>query len=125
MANTSFRRSADSAIWLVAGLSLLAFLDSIFNYVWTGNGIHGSEGALLVVVSTLLMLIAAVLIAMRWIGGWVRSVFEVLIALDFVGTAMAAYLLEAWILLVLVVLAFLCWVAHLVRPTRSVAPNLG
>ena len=125
MPKINIRNSGDIAIWLVALLALLAFLDSIFNYFWTGNGIHGSEGALLVVVSTILMGVAAVLIGTRWVGGWVRTLFEILLVLDFVGTAAAASLLEAWILLALVVLAFVAWIAHLVRPTRRPTPNLG
>ncbi|MGN6685710.1 MAG: hypothetical protein ACTHKD_17050 [Devosia sp.] len=121
----NIRNSGDIAIWLVALLALLAFLDSIFNYFWTGNGIHGTEGALLVVASTFLMGVAAVLIGNRWVGGWLRTLFEILLVLDFVGTAAAAYLLEAWILLILVVLAFVAWIAHLVRPARRTTPNLG
>jgi hypothetical protein len=121
----NIRNSGDIAIWLVALLALLAFLDSIFNYFWTGNGIHGTEGALLVVASTFLMGVAAVLIGNRWVGGWLRTLFEILLVLDFVGTAAAAYLLEAWILLILVVLAFVAWIAHVVRPARRTTPNLG
>jgi hypothetical protein len=121
----NIRNSGDIAIWLVALLALLAFLDSIFNYFWTGNGIHGTEGALLVVASTFLMGVAAVLIGNRWVGGWLRTLFEILLVLDFAGTAAAAYLLEAWILLILVVLAFVVWIAHVVRPARRTTPNLG
>ena len=86
----NIRNSGDIAIWLVALLALLAFLDSIFNYFWTGNGIHGTEGALLVVASTFLMGVAAVLIGNRWVGGWLRTLFEILLVLDFAGTAAAA-----------------------------------
>ena len=50
-------------------LSLLALIDSLFNYFWTGNGIHGSEGALLVVVSTLLLALAAGVFLNRWDRG--------------------------------------------------------
>jgi hypothetical protein len=47
----------------VAILGAIAFLDALFNYFWTGNGIHGTEGALLVVISTFLLALAAGLIA--------------------------------------------------------------
>ena len=100
-------------------LALLALLDAIFNYVWTGNGIHGSEGALLVIVSTLLMTAAAVVLLWRWATGWVARILHILLALDFVATALAADLLQAWILLVLIVLAAIAWVVHLAR-RRSV-----
>jgi hypothetical protein len=119
----NFRSPRDFAITAVLVLALLAFLDSIFEYVWTGNGIHGSEGALLVVVSTLLMAIAAWLIMMGWARGWFRGLLEVLILLDFLGTAVAAYFLQSWILLGLMVLGFIAWVAHLVRPARSLSTS--
>lgn len=112
----------DSGMTAVAALAVLAFLDSLFNYLWTGNGIHGSEGALLVVVSTFLMLVAAVLIAARWVRGGLRTLFEILIALDFLGTASAAWLLEAWILFAVVILAALAWVVHLFRQSPRPVP---
>lgn len=120
------RRTNDFPAWRTGGLpmqlvclcGLLALLDSIFNYFWSGNGIHGTEGALLVVGSTLLMLIAAALIATDRVHGWVRVVLEVLLVLDFVGTGLAAYLLEAWVLLVLDILAVAAWVVHALRPAR-------
>jgi hypothetical protein len=110
----------DYPMTAVLGLSLLALIDSLFEYFWTGNGIHGTEGALLVVVSTLLLLLAAGIVVNRWGPGWMRITLEVLIALDFLGTAAAAYLLEAWILLTLIVLGSLAWLAHVFR--RPAAP---
>ena len=91
--------------------SVLGFLDAIFNYFWTGNGIHGSEGALLVVASTLLMAVAAALIGLGLVRGWLRALLTVLLVLDFVGTGAAAYFLEAWILLGLDVIAAIVWLA--------------
>ena len=41
MAAPSFLRS-DTAMWGVSLLALLALIDSIFNYISTGNGIHGT-----------------------------------------------------------------------------------
>jgi len=116
---------SDFGIVAVAILGFLAFLDSLFNYFWTGNGIHGTEGALLVVISTFLLCVAAVLIAARWIKGWVGGLFEALIALDLLGTAFAAYLLEAWILLALVSLSAIAWLVHIFRPSPRLAPTLG
>ena len=109
-------------MWAVSLLSLLAFIDSIFNYVWTGNGIHGSEGALLVVISTFLLTIAAGIVAGDRIYGWVGVILEILIVLDFIGTAAAAYLLEAWILLALAAIA---WIVHIARPAPAPVSNLG
>ncbi|MEO8758530.1 MAG: hypothetical protein ABI398_12370 [Devosia sp.] len=121
---TNLPRSTDFAMTAAAVLSAFALIVSVFNYFWTGNGIHGSEGALLVVVSTALLTLAAGVVAARWAGGWLRSLLETLIVLDFIGTGAAAYLLQAWILLGLVVLAFVAWVTHVVRSrTTSSIPN--
>jgi quinoprotein glucose dehydrogenase len=124
MARLSLQKS-DAAMWAVSLLAVLALVDSIFNYVWTGNGIHGSEGALVVVVSTLLLAVAAAIVAAGRTPGWVRIVLEILIVLDFIGTAAAAYLLEAWILLGLIVLAAIGWIVHLTRRAPTPVPNLG
>ena len=106
-------------------LSAFSALDAFFNYFAPGNGIHGSEGALLVVISTLLLVLATGIVGKRWGPGWLRAVLEVLIFLDFLGTAAAAYLLEAWILLALIVIAFLFWLAHFVRPARRTSPTFS
>jgi len=124
MAAPSFLRS-DTAMWGVSLLALLALIDSIFNYISTGNGIHGTEGALLVIVSTLLLAIAAGVVAAGWVRGSVRIIVEILIVLDILGTAAAADLLEAWILLALIALAAVAWIVHLVRPAPSPVSNLG
>ncbi len=107
-----------TAIGAVSAVALVAFLDAIFNDLWTANGIHGTEGAHLVVVSMLLLATAAALIAWGRVHGWLKTVLEVLIGLDFLGTALAAYLLEAWILLTLTVIGAIVWIVHLARPVR-------
>lgn len=111
-------RTGGLPMQLVCLLALLAFVDAVFDYFWPANGIHGTEGALLVVVSTLLMLGAAALIATDRVHGWVRVVLEILLVLDFLGTGLAAYLLEAWIVLILDILALAAWVVHALQPAR-------
>jgi hypothetical protein len=111
-------RRLDPSLAALCILALLAFLDSLFNYVWTGNGIHGSQGALLVLVATLLMTAAAAVLLWRWATGAVATVLHVLLALDFIGTGFAAYLLQAWVLLALDILAALAWLAHLTLRRR-------
>jgi quinoprotein glucose dehydrogenase len=98
---------ASGGLWLLSAATALGLIVSIFNYFWTGNGIHGTEGALLVVVSTLLQLIAAVWLLRGTLHGGLKWLFEALILLDLAGTALAAYLLEAWILLAIAAIGFL------------------
>jgi glycerol-3-phosphate acyltransferase PlsY len=106
MAQGKFSRAA---IWLLVAVSALGLAVSVFNYFWTGNGIHGSLGALIVIGSTLLMALASAAIAVGFARGWVRSVLAVLILLDILGTGFAAYMLEAQILLGLMILALIAW----------------
>ena len=120
---TNLSRPTDLAMTAVWGLSLLGLIDSLFNYFWTGNGIHGSEGALLVIVSTLLLVLAVGIVLNRWGPRWLHVTLEVLVVLDFLGTGLAAYFLEAWILLALMALAFIAWLVHALRPALRPAPR--
>jgi hypothetical protein len=122
---TRFLSSADGPMVILTALAVLAFLDSLFNYFWQGNGIHGTEGALLVVISTLLLAIGGWLVAARWAWGWVRLVLEILIFLDLIGTGVAAYFLNTWILVALDVIALLVFLFHLFRrrPTPVAATS--
>lgn len=106
-------------IWVLGIATALGLIDAIFNYFWTGNGIHGQPGALLVVVSTALQLIATLLIYFGVLRGRWRTLFEVLICLDLIGTAIAAIFLEAWILLVLTIIAAIGWLIHVIRRPAS------
>jgi quinoprotein glucose dehydrogenase len=110
----------DRTMALLSGLSVLALLDALFNYFWQGNGIHGTEGALLVVISTLLMAIAGWIIAARWLHGGLRLLFEILIFLDLLGTGLAAYFLNAWILLALDLIALIVFLVHVFRRRPTV-----
>jgi hypothetical protein len=103
-------------LWLLATGALLALALSIFNYFWSGNGIHGSAGALLVIVSSALMLGAAIFLHVApLIAGWLGATLLTLIALDIAGTALAAYMLEAYGLLAVMAVALIGWVVHLIH----------
>lgn len=104
------------AIWLLALFSLLSLALTIFNDLDPSNGIHGTVGALLVVVSTALMLIASVIVALWARRGWGRGVLLFLILLDIVCTAAAGYFLESTTLMILMLLALICWLAHVFAP---------
>jgi len=96
---------ARGGLWLLSAATLVGLVDALFNYFNAANGIHGTEGALIVVASTLLQLIAALLLLRGSLRGGVKWLFEALIFLDLVGTGIAAYMLEAWILLALTIVA--------------------
>jgi hypothetical protein len=94
----------------LAGLAIAAF-----NYFSSGNGIHGTGGALLVVISSALLWLAALALAI-WpdLPRWLRGVLLALIVLDIFGTGLAAYMLEADWLLAAMAAVLLGWIIHLV-----------
>lgn len=109
--------------WLIVAGSGAGLLLSIFNYVSSGNGIHGTAGALLVVISSALILIVSLLMAigaLRW--RWLRIVVDVLLILGIIGTGFAAYMLEAYWLVALMVLCLIGWLVQVfeapVQPRR-------
>jgi hypothetical protein len=106
MAQGSLSRGAG---WLLVAAAALGLAISIFDFFYTGNGIHGTLGAGIVIGSTALMVIAGVVIALGWARGWVRGLLVALIFLDILGTGFAAYMLEAYILLGIMGLALLAW----------------
>jgi quinoprotein glucose dehydrogenase len=113
-------RNFGARILLVAAAAGLAI--AIFNYFWHGNGIHGTPGALLVVVSSALMVGATCALLFAELGRGLHATLVVLIALDILGTGFAAYLLEANWLLAATAGALLGWIMHLVSdraPHRS------
>lgn len=106
--------------WLLVVAAAIAVAVSMFDYLWTGNGIHGTPGALLVALSTGAMLVAAAAIALiPGLPRWLRGLLLVLIALDVVGTAFAAYMLEANVLVAATGLAAIGWIARLAIPSGT------
>ena len=106
------RRDLGTRILLVAGAGGLAI--AVFNYFWHDNGIHGTPGALLVVISSALMVGAACVLLFAAIGRGLRATLIVLIALDIIGTGFASYMLEADWLLAAMAAAFIGLILHLV-----------
>ncbi|MGE5105638.1 MAG: pyrroloquinoline quinone-dependent dehydrogenase [Betaproteobacteria bacterium] len=105
-----------AATWLLPLAALLGLLVAIFDYFWTGNGIHGTGGVLLVIATTALMLIGAIVLARAApTSHALRTVLLVLLLIDILGTAFAAYLLEAWWLVALMVLALAGWIVSIGR----------
>lgn len=101
--------------WLLSAAAFIGLGMSIFAFFWPYNGIHGMPGVILVIVTTALMLIASLVIAI-WPGTWrwLKGVLLVLIALDILGTGFAAYMLDDYWLLGAMVLAGIGWIVHLV-----------
>jgi hypothetical protein len=102
---------------LVLG-SLIGLGAALFDYFWTGNGIHGTPGALLVVITIALMFLgAAALTFWPAVPRWLRGILLFLILLDICGTGFAAYMLEAWWVVGAIALALLGCIVYLAADT--------
>ena len=107
MAFRSLHRAPQA--WILPLAALIGLGASLFAYFYPGNGIHGTGGVLLVIASTAVMLVLAVLLVQWADRGFAHGLLLVLLLIDIAGTALAAYLLEAWVLLGAMVLALIGW----------------
>jgi hypothetical protein len=100
--------------WLLVAASAIGFVLSIYNCVNEGNGIAYSEGAVLVVVSTALVLAASLAMVLDHDKpAWLAGFFYVSIFLGLVGTAIAAYFRIAYWLAGLMIVGLIGWLIHL------------
>jgi len=124
---SELERKTGAKVLLGAAVAALAI--SIFNYFWTGNGIHGTAGALLVVVSSVLLAgAAAALLFAGNMGRGLRGTLVVLILLDIIGTGLAAYFLEATWLIAAMAVALIGWILRLVSdaaPRRATGGGIA
>jgi hypothetical protein len=115
MAAEEYRRS-DYGAWLIVIASIGAFAVSIYNYNSADSGIAGTPGAMLVVVSTLLLLLAGFILGRDMGGGGMRALLGTLCFLGILGTGFAGYLLESSTLVVTMALCLFGWLLRLLRP---------
>ena len=113
------------------GLALLSvsaafgLFDACFNYLYRPVGVSYAGGAALVVASCLLIVTASLWLAELRRVGWVGATLVVLLLMGLIGTALAAYFLEASILLALMLVGLVGWcIDRLPRPAakRSYLP---
>ncbi len=106
------------ALAAVAGTAL-----SIFNY-FVDIGINHTDGVLVVIATTVIMWVVALITAQaRSMWRWARGVILALLLVDIVGTGIAAFFLESWVLVAFMAVALIGWAAHvLVGPGRVNRP---
>ena len=117
-------RTGAAGWWLVATAGVVGLVLSLWEYFARGDGIDGTGGALLVIVSSALILAASLVIVLGWVDDvrWLRALLVFLVLLGIVGTGLAAYFLESHWLLAAMVIALFGWLADLSRksgPPRS------
>ncbi|ESR22851.1 hypothetical protein N177_3988 [Lutibaculum baratangense AMV1] len=101
-------------MWLLLAGSIAALAAAAFYTFNDGNGIAFTGGTYLVLVSTALLLAGAMILTQyRDMPGWFSGTLGLLILLDILGTAAAAYFLLAWVLLGLMGFCLLAWLLHL------------
>ena len=107
--------------WIIAVASAIGFIICLVDYFMPHGDIAHSWGALLVLISTALMVIASLWIALGTLPRWALILFEVLIIFDILGTGFCAYMLESVALLVFMAIALIGWIWHLAsdRPLLS------
>lgn len=108
-------KAARAALWGLVTVSALGLGVAVAYYFVPEDGIDGSLGVLLVVASTALMLIAGAAIALGFARARARGILAGLILLDIVGTGLAAYMLEAHVLIALMALALVSWPLTMLR----------
>jgi len=106
---------------LLMGLAAAAALAlCIYNYVTPFTGIDGTYGALLVIVSTTLLVLFAFALQMSdGAGAGLRIFLLVASLLDIAGTAFAGLLLESRGLMALMVVCLIGWLMAAFRPREA------
>ena len=105
--------------WLLLASAAMGLLVSLYDYFW-GPGIDHTAGAMLIIIATALLTAASAVIAFYVASPrWLRVTLEVLILFGLVGTGAAAYFLEAYVLLALMVIGLLGWLATIASPPQA------
>jgi hypothetical protein len=97
----------------------IGFILSLIAYFTPHGTVAHAWGTLAVIISTGLMVIASLAIALAVLPRWFLVLLDVLIILDILGTGACAYFLETDILLAFMVIALIAWIVHLVNDGRA------
>lgn len=100
----------------MAAASAVGTALALYGYLAPHTGIDHTEGALLVVVSSALILLASLVLAVfSSAPRWLRGIVLALLLLGILGTGCAAYFLESYALLGLMALALFGWLIHMMN----------
>jgi hypothetical protein len=121
MAAGGVQRRRDYGARIVSGAALLGAVVSVYNYFAPSSGISDTPGALLVVITSVLVFVLGFAIGALRPGGGLRRFASGLCLVLILGTGFAAYLLESPTLLAAMVVCWLGWSVQLLGPRRAVA----
>jgi hypothetical protein len=118
----SARERPGWGIWLLFIAAVIAVLVSLYDFLLAW-GINHTLGSGIVLAAIAIMALAALtILAWAAMPRWLRVLLLIGLALDVLGTGLAAYFLTAWVLLALMVVAAIAWVATAfsgVTPSRE------
>lgn len=107
-------------ILVLGGLELIGVAAACYGYFAAGSGTSFTEGAFLVIVSSLLILGATLITGfMRDLAHGLRVTLNILLFLGFAGTIFAAWLLMNWVLLWAMIAALVVWFVILLIPQKG------
>jgi glycerol-3-phosphate acyltransferase PlsY len=106
---------------LMALTAILGTAISVYNYFAPMSGIDHTPGALLVIVSTLILFALAMLMAAPFSSAALRVFLASALLLGILGTAFAAYLLNSNALLALMCACLVGWLMQVAAPRRALA----
>ena len=121
MPRTLFRPSGYGS-WALIVASLIGLALAVFNYLNRGDGIAYSPGALLVLVSTVLILAASIVVLIDLgLPAWLGGVLYGLIILGLIGTGLAAWFLDSYWLTALMIVGLIGCLFQLLIGTGDTA----
>jgi hypothetical protein len=112
---------SNSGALLMGFAAAAALALCIYNYVTPFTGIDGTPGALLVIVSTTLLVLLAVALQLGHGGGRALHGFLLVASMaDIAGTAFAGWLLESRALVALMAVCLIGWLMVALRPRPAI-----
>jgi hypothetical protein len=111
------RRGWGAGLILLAGL--LGAAVAYYDYNTVSTGIDHSGGVLLVLGTSLLMVLGA-LVVLIFGSGVIAGIFLFLILLDILGTGFAGYMLESVLIMGAMIIAAIGWLIRITSGTSRV-----
>lgn len=108
----SSRRGTAYGVWLLLASSLAGLLVAAINTFSEGNGIAYTPGTYLVLFSTSMLVLGSLLLFMPRMPRWLDGLISALLLIGLLGTAFAAYLLMAYVLIAIMAVVLLAWLIH-------------
>jgi hypothetical protein len=109
------QRHSTRGAWLIVLASLIAIAICLYDYYTPETGLIGTGGVVLVAVSALLMLLAALVVArVPDRACWLQGFLVISIIADIIGSSVAGYFLESPVIMAAEALALIGWLMNVI-----------